>query len=138
MAATDTPLLFDFCVRYRLGHNIGHIRSRLDPSSTDASSQLRIKHRQDVYVGNPRDTLKNQVISYVTPNTKLLPPAAICSRKRGITDPLDPRTFPNRTATNSVLGCSGGSNKTATMFQCCSLSGPLLTCGLLLFFSVIL
>ena len=73
MAATYTPLLLDFCVRYNLGHNIGHIRSRLDPSSIDASSQLRIKHRQDVYVGNPRDTLKNQAISYVTPNTKLLP-----------------------------------------------------------------
>lgn len=73
MAATYTPLLFDFCVRYNLGHNIGHIRGRLDPSSTDASSQLRIKHRQDIYVGNPRVTLKNQAISYVTPITKLLP-----------------------------------------------------------------
>lgn len=73
MAATYTPLQFDFCVRYNLGHNIGHIRSQLDPSSTDASSQLRIKHLQDVYVVNPRDSLKNQAISYVTPNTKLLP-----------------------------------------------------------------
>lgn len=81
MAATDTPLLFDYCVRYRLGHNIGHIRSRLDPSRTDASSQPHIKHHQDVYVGSPRDPLKNQVISYVTPNTKLLPTIVISPNK---------------------------------------------------------
>jgi hypothetical protein len=30
------------------------------------------------------------------------PPRAICSRKRGITDPADPSTFPNRTATYRV------------------------------------
>ena len=31
------------------------------------------------------------------------PPSLICFLNKGITDPLEPNTFPKRTATNSVF-----------------------------------
>ena len=38
------------------------------------------------------------------------PPSAICLLNRGITDPFDPNTLPNLTATNSVLAFSSATS----------------------------
>ena len=46
------------------------------------------------------------------------PPLAICSRKRGITEPFEPRTFPKRVVTNfvapSIVPCSMASPSDCT------------------------
>ena len=84
----------------------------VEDEPTDIKSVLKRVEKTIVKVnyktGKTTLTASGIVIKYLMISlcvTVTGPPSFICCLKRGITEPLEPRTLPKRTATNLVLLC---------------------------------